>query len=45
MKHRTYLNSNASGARGTSDTDNFALKAEEVMERVGLGDFDRHDGG
>ena len=40
----TYLNSDASGARSTSDTDDLALEAEEVMDRIGFGDFDRHGG-
>lgn len=41
----TYFNSNANGPRGAGDTDDFALQAEEVLKRVGLGHFDRHDCG
>ena len=35
----------AGGARGTGDDDDFALEAEELLEGVGFGRFDRHDGG
>lgn len=39
----THLNSNSSRPRGTSDTDDLTLQAEEVLKGVGFGDFDRHD--
>ena len=35
----------AGGAGGTGHDDDFALEAEELLERVGLGGFDGHDGG
>lgn len=39
----THLNSNTSRSRGTSDTDDLALQAEEVLKGIGFGYFDRHD--
>ena len=38
------LDSNASGTRSTGHHDDLALEAEEVMEGVCFGDFDRHVG-
>lgn len=35
----------AGGAGGAGDDDDFAFEAEEFLEGVGFGGFDRHDGG
>ena len=35
----------ACGAGGTGHDDDFAFEAEELLEGVGFGGFDRHDGG
>jgi hypothetical protein len=39
------LDPDTCGAGGTGYDNDFALEGEEVVEGVGLGDFDRHDGG
>lgn len=36
------LNAHSAGARRTGDDDHLALKAEQVLQTVGLGDWDRH---
>lgn len=36
------FNADAGGAGGTGHDDDFAFEAEEVLEGVGFGDFDRH---
>ena len=35
----------AGGARGAGDDDDFAFEAEKLLEGVGFGGFDGHDGG
>ena len=39
------FDANANGSGGAGHDDDFALEAEEVMDGVGFGDFDRHGGG